>query len=267
MQTTKELLENSIKLFEEAPTSLEAYKAISDFVETIYKMENYKDFINLLEKEADVINQEIADLRAYRNEFRERQNEVLHQLNTWVFFDILMGLHNAMKPENYGKMICGVYFNSFNPDDPMPEHHKKEYRLYLDKVYKKALPFLRSNEQKSVEIKFKSYNEETRILTVGDHKVLIAKRGGNNNAHEIMAYIFIDNKDKINDKFYYSEIALKRFEDEHYNPKNKYAYQPYSGACDRINDIIFKDTNGEVKDFLTFDYSTLGYIEVNPKYL
>lgn len=264
----KEKLENAIYRFHISQTSLEAYQAISVFVELIMPL---TELIDAIEKERkDIYDKKIEiynHKRDYTNEYRGRQMEILHSLDTLFCLKNLHDVYRALKPENFLEESYWM-FRHFNPDKPMPAGDKEEYRQYMERVYKKALPFLKvENKSQDLEkIKIKSYNETTKILTIGNYKIPIAKNEGNNNAHEIMAYIFIDNKDNLKDKFYYSEIAEKRF-GAHYDSKNKYAHQPYSGACDRINDRVKDATNGQVKDFLIFNYSSMGDVRVNPKYL
>lgn len=249
---------------------LESCQAISDFMQAIFDMENFKDFDKETKKENETICNKRRELQMnkqyYANEERTQMVETLHQIDTCFFLSNLYHVYYGLRPENITEYGSEILFYRTKPDDPMPEYEKKEYLDYMEKVYKRALPFLRSAEQEETKIKFKSYDEKAKILIIGNYKIPIAKHEGNNNAHEIMTYIFIDNKNSLRDKFYYAEMAEKRF-GATYNSSDKYAHQPYSGACDRINDIIFKETNGQVKGFLTFNHSKLGYLQVNPKYL
>lgn len=123
-----------------------------------------------------------------------------------------------------------------------------------------------TDEQLPEDLKVKFYDEEKRTLAIGNYTIPIAKHEGNNNAHEIMAYIFVDNKENLHEKFYYVDIAEKRFGGE-YDGKNKNAHQPYSGACQRINQIVKDATDGKVKEFLDYNHSALGFVRVNPEYL
>lgn len=266
----KKQLEIIIKRFQNSKTSLESYQAISDFVEIIISIPK---FIAQVEKEGEIIynakialNKDKGDYSKEHNERRSRKSKALHQLDPIFPLRNLHSVYKGIKTENIANS-SGWLFSDFNPDDPMPEYDKKEYQSFLDKLYKKVIPFLEvKKEEKKNELKIKSYDEKTRTLIIGDIKILIAKNEGNNNAHEIMTYIFIDNKNNLNDKFYYSEIADKRFEAD-YNSENKYAPQMYSGACKRINDIIKDVTSGQTKELLIFNYSTKGHIQVNSKYV
>ncbi len=267
----KEQLKNIIERFHNSRTSLEVYQAISDFVEIIIAV---PEFIAQVEKEGEIIhnakialNRDKGDYSKKHNRRRDKKGEALHQLDPIFPLRNLYSVHDGIKTENIADNTDWL-FCRFGPDEPMPIEDKIEYRMFINKLYKKIVPFLKNKteEKHAEEIKVKSYDEANKTLNIGNYKIQIAKNEGNNNAHEIMAYIFMDNKNNLNDKFYYAEIAKKRFEAD-YNSRNKYAHQPYSGACKRINDRIKDVTDGQIKEFLIFDYSTLGHIEVNPKYL
>ena len=266
----KEQLENIIKRFQDSQTSLESYQAISDFVEIVI---NIPEFIAQVEKEGEIIhnaksenNRDKGDYSKKHNEYRTRKHIALHQLDPIFPLRNLYYVYHVIKNENIADS-SDLLFHKFNPDEPMPTEDKDEYQMFIDKLYKKALPFLEvKKKEKKSELKVKSYNEETKTLIIGDIKILIAKNEGNNNAHEIMSYIFIDKIDNLKDKHYYSEIAKNRFE-VLYNSDDKYAHQPYSGACKRINDIIKDTTDGQIKEFLIFNFSSLGHTQINSKYV
>lgn len=272
----KEQLANIMKRFKESPTSLESYRAISDFMEAILKMKNFEAFDAVVGKEHETIQKMQKELiinkSNYTNEYRNSQSDILHQMDINFCLrnlnDVRFGLQSITDKTEYFQDSIYWMFRRFKPDDPMPEADKWEYGHFMNKVYKKVIPFLEINNNQDVEeIKVKSYDETNKILNIGNYKIQIAKNEGNNNAHELMAYIFIDNKDNLKDKFYYSEIAEKRFEDDNYKDKGKKAHEPYSGACDRINERIKDQTDGKIKEFLIKNYSSKGHVQVNPDYL
>lgn len=269
-------LKNIIEKFKKSQNSLESYQAISEFMEIVIAVPEY---IAQVEKEGEVIYQEKIKLNADKgwnyglggkelkehNKWRDRKSKALHELDPLFPLRNLNNVYEGIKPENI--LACSDWLYRFqSPDEPLPEDDKEEYQMFLDKVFKKVIPFLKVEKTETENPKVKFYDEEKRVLHIGNYEISIAKNEGNNNAHEIMAYIFIDNKDSLKDKLYYAEIAEKRFEAD-YNRRNKYAYQPYSGTCKRINQIIKDATDSKIKDFLILNYSTLGHIEINPKYL
>lgn len=264
----EEKLKSAIERFQKAPTSLEAYKAISDFVKIVITVPEYiarveENSENVLLSKFDLY----IDKANLSKEHIAKKQAILHQIDPLFPLRNLHTVYLSLQPEHFDS-ACTLLFKGFNPDDPMPKADKEEYQLLLDKVYKGISPFLKTEAttEPAQEMKVKFYDEEKRTLAIGNFTIIIAKNEGNNNAHEIMAYIFLDKIDDSTAKFYYAEIAEKRFEDS-YNSKNKYAHQPYSGACKRINDKVKDETNGLINDFLIFNHSTLGYVRVNPKYL
>lgn len=203
-----------------------------------------------------------------------RYNMEIQNKTSWLDMGRVAGVKGVPKSE-HGRIMQSLLENT----DFLGEIYYGGSNCCLDIKVEKFNQFLqkisdRINKLKSEQtikkaqekIKVKSYDEENKILTIGNFKIKIAKNEGNNNAHEIMTHIFIDNKDNLRGKFDYSVIAEKRF-GANYKASDKYAQQPYSGACQRINQIIKDETNGNVKDFLIYNHSKLGDVRVNPNYL
>ena len=269
--------------FEKCETSYESYEIISKFTEMIIDV---PEFIEQVEKEGDIIHQAKLELNADKghdlpwrakkehNEQRDKKGKALHELDPIFPLRNLNHVLIATKIENIPDNVDWLYAKC-SPNEPMTNYDKKEYKMFMNKMYKKILPFIDKIEnptkptkkkEKVESLRFKKYDENTRTLHIGKYSIQIAKNEGNNKMHEVMAYIFIDHKDDITQEFFYAEIAEERF-GEPYNTKDKYAHQPYSGACKRINNKIQLDTNGKIKDFLNYNTSRLGSVTVNEKYL
>lgn len=274
----KNELNNIIERYKNSQTTLEAYQAISDFVEIIIEVPAFIKQVRKEWKKIRIAQEELSkdkgwnyglrgtDLKEH-NAYRDRKGKALHQLDPMFPLRNLNHIRLGIQLKHIAGNSVWL-FRWSGPDEPLRESDRKEFQLYIDKLYKKILPFLENetNEKSLEEIKVRSYDEKTRILTIGNYEIRIAKNEGNNKAHEIMVYIFIDKKDDLGAKFYYSEIADERFK-ANYDGKSKYAHQPYSGACQRINQIVKDETNGKVKEFLLYNHSKLGFVQVNPKYL
>ena len=82
----------------------------------------------------------------------------------------------------------------------------------------------------------------------------------------ILKYIFIDNKDNLNDEFYYSEIAEDEFGDLEYK-QDKNSWKRYSEMCRYINSMIEEQTNKKVKKFLIYNTGKQGRVKINKKFL
>ena len=123
-------LENIIKRFQDSQTSLESYRAISDFVEIIIDI---PEFIEQVEREGKEIYNAKVDLsnnkKDYSNEYRNRQNEILHRLDPIFPLKNLQDVQRGLKPENFIRSSCSL-FHKFNPDEPMLEEDKNEYLFY-----------------------------------------------------------------------------------------------------------------------------------------
>ena len=109
------------------------------------------------------------------------------------------------------------------------------------------------------------FDTEKSILYVKGNKILIGKQSKVTNAHKILKYIFIDNKDNLKDDFYYSEIAEDEFGELDYKSR-KNNWRKYTRTCEVINEKVIKQ-HKHIKQFLKFNSGTKGRIKVNRKYL
>ena len=109
------------------------------------------------------------------------------------------------------------------------------------------------------------FDENKSILFIKGKKVHISKQNKITNAHKILKYIFIDNKDNLKDDFFYAEIAEDEFgELDYVNRKNN--FRKYMRACEDINNKIMKQ-NKTIIQFLKFDSNCKGKIKVDKKYI
>lgn len=120
-----------------------------------------------------------------------------------------------------------------------------------------------SNEQKENKTWF---DEKKGVLYLKEKKIIIDKQDKISNAHKVLKYIFIDNKNNLNDDFFYSELAFDEFEDLEYKEKNN-AWRKYYNACQDVNFKIEKQTNDNIKNFLKFNTGKKGKFKINQKYL
>jgi len=108
------------------------------------------------------------------------------------------------------------------------------------------------------------FDENKSILFIKGKKVHISKQNKITNAHKILKYIFITNKDNLKDDFYYSEIAENEFSDIEYT-KDKNNWKKYHNTCNEINTKIEQILN--IKNFLKYNTGIKGKTKLNHKYL
>lgn len=110
------------------------------------------------------------------------------------------------------------------------------------------------------------FDEKKSILYVKGRKIKITKQDKITNAHKILKYIFIDNKDNLNDDFYYSEIAEDEFGELEYN-KDEKAWKKYHDSCKYINKVVEEKTKKQIKKFLIHNTGSRGRVKINKKYI
>lgn len=276
----EEKLKSAIERFQKAPTSLEAYKAISDFVEVVFTVPEY---IASTEVEGEVIRQAMIKLNADKgwnyglkgrdldehNKRRAEKHDALSQLDPIFPLQNLHGIYTRIKTENVADNV-GDLFHRFKPDDALPSPDKKEYRMFLDKVYKKITPFLKKdkkivkkkNHVSKRTVKPLSFDVEKSTLHLTGKKIEISiKKNGRTNGHYILLHLFTS-EEGLEQLYHYAEIAEDTFKSEY---EEKTAWKKYYRSCEDINEKIRKQTG--IDDFLIFTTGRTGWVKVNEKYL
>jgi len=270
----KKQLEKIIQKFKDSKTTQDSYLAISEFVELVFQNDTFVKYTstegNRIKIKLMELNADKGDCSKEWNKYRAEKYNALWEMDPWFPLKNLHNIHVGIQSKDldYASEVLYAYTG---PHNPMRDQDKKEYQMYLNKTYRNILPFIKEGVNESIEtplenLKYKSFDEDSSILTIGQLEIPIAKNKGNNKMHEIMMYLFIDHKEDLTKEFFYADIADERFGTE-YNSKDKYAFKPYSTACDGINNKIKDATNGKIVDFLQPNYSKLGFVTINQKYL
>lgn len=257
-----EKLQKIIENYKNSSTSLEAYQAISDFVEIIISI---PEFIKQVEYEGEKIS--IAQKRIIadkgwtygltgkdlkmHNERRDRKYKVLHQLDPIFPLRNLHNVHLGIQSENIANNSDWLFFG-FSPDAPLPEVDKKEYQEFIDKLFKKVLPFLDKEEK----IDF-GFDSDKSILYFQEKEIEISLKNDKTNAHYVLEHIF--KSEELDQQFPFSEIAEDTFKEENDN------WRKYYRACEDINKKVYKST--KIDDFLEFSTGRTAWVKINKKYL
>lgn len=109
------------------------------------------------------------------------------------------------------------------------------------------------------------FDADKSILHVKGYNINISKHDKITNAHKIMKYIFVDNKDNLKDDFFFSEIAENEFSELEYT-KDKKSWNKYYSACIKINNKIKKQSKGKLTDFLIYNTGNRGRVKINKQY-
>jgi len=110
------------------------------------------------------------------------------------------------------------------------------------------------------------FDEKRSILYIKGEKIPINLQDKTTNAHKILKYIFITNKENLKDDFFYSEIAFNEFEDLEYK-QDKKSWERYFIACRTIKQKILENTINKVDNFLIFNTGQKGRVKINFEYI
>ena len=258
----KKELNKTIERYENSQTSLESYQAISDFVKIIIAV---PEFIEQVEKEGENIRNAQIELNADKgwdyglrgkelddhNKCRAKKHDALFQLDPMFPLRNLNHVRLGIQTENITDNSDWL-FHRFSPDEPLPEADKKEYQLFLDKLYKKILPFLDKEETPDF-----CFDSDKSLLYFQEKEIHISLKNDKTNAHYILEHIF--KSDDLRQQFPFSEIAEDTFKENNDN------WRKYYRACKDINDKVYKAT--KIDDFLEFSSGKTAWVKINEKYL
>ena len=108
------------------------------------------------------------------------------------------------------------------------------------------------------------FDSDKSVLHIKGYKITISKQDKITNAHKILKYIFVNNKDNLSDDFFYSEIAEDEFGELDYKDR-KNNWKKYHNTCSELNKKIEESTG--IKNFLIYNTGRKGKAKLNRKYL
>ncbi len=253
-------LQQLIKKFKNSKNSLDSYQVISDFIKII---KTVPEFIEQIQEEGKEIRVKRAELNADKgydfgykdrkihNQKREIKEKALHQLDPMFSFRNLHNVFHGIQPKNINNNLDWL-FPSFGPDDPLPKSDKEEYLLFMEKLYKKILPFLGKEEEMGFD-----FNSKKSILYFQEKAIPISLNSKKTNSHYILKHIF--NSDDLSQEFPFREISENTFKDI------EYKWRKIHRACEIVKEKVYKAT--EIDDFIDFNTGKTACIKINGKYL
>lgn len=148
----------------------------------------------------------------------------------------------------------------------LKEGKTKKYNYFLEtdlrtclvKVHAYLINSLFKLEERTEDIKSSGvrFDEPTGTLFINDQPVRIRGQKRITDQYRIMNYIFSNSN--LKEEFFYHDIA-EGISDEDFK------LTKYTTACEKFQNKILKTIG--IKDFLIFNYSKQGSVQVNPKYL
>lgn len=255
-------LKKSADAFVAADAFFQRSLAIFRFIEAIVKNKEAKKALDSILSEAN------KELDCYQ--LSGEDNLMCEKLGLdckfWWFYSNLDEIHTLMK--RYKDTDDKKYLNKVKAvlsDDYAQEIFSLSMKVVAGCVWVKMgkKQFIAGESKKDGATWF---DDKKSVLHVAGNKILITQRGQENNAHKILKHIFKDNKDNLNDDFFFSEIAEDVFEDLEYK-EDKNSWHKYYDTCKKINERIFAGTKKAVENFLIFNSGKRAYLKINPKYL
>jgi hypothetical protein len=201
------------------------------------------------------------------NKFLNVKGKAIFSQEFWIYYNNLEIIYGKMKKIKKCQICDEKEFEDLIKLFSKP-YSKKMLNLSLeivnsnvfDKLDQKS--FLNSDNKEDTTY----FDEKKSILYIKNNKIIISKQDKITNAHKILKYIFIDNKDNLKDDFYYAEIAEDEFGELEYTKDDK-AWEKYHDACKYINKIIEGQTKNKIKKFLIYNTGRKGRVKLNKKFI
>lgn len=200
------------------------------------------------------------------DKFLKVNNEVIHTNEFWVYYSNLKIIYSRMKKIKECKVyekaefedLCRLFSKPYSP-----ESLKLSFKVVNSNIFDRLdqNSFLTDDE----DDKKTWFDEKRSILWIKGNKIAVDKQNHIGNAHKLLKYIFKDNKDNLEDDFFYSEIADDEFDDLNEYKENRNRWRRYNAICREINKKV--DAETKIKDFLIFNTGRKGKVKINKKYL
>ncbi len=201
------------------------------------------------------------------NNFLNVKSEIIHTNEFWVYYSNLKIIHSRMKKLKECKIheksefdgLCRLFSKPYSP-----ESLKLSFKVVNSNIFDHLdqESFLEDDE----DDKKTWFDDKKSILYIKGEKIRIRRKSADSNDHKILKYIFTDNKENLEDDFFFSEMAEDAFGDEEYrNDKN--SWRRYHDACLKLKNKVVDNTKNRINDFFIFSSGQKGSIKINPKYL
>ena len=200
------------------------------------------------------------------DKFLNVKSEVIHTNEFWVYYSNLKIIYSRMKKIKECKFtekkefddLCRLFSKPYSKDSL-----KLSFKVINSNIFEQLDQKSFFSEDDGAK---KTYFDQKRsILWLRGQKVPIGKQDKIGNAHKLLKYIFIDNKDNLEDDFFYSEIAEDECDDFDEYKENRRRWKRYHNICFEVNKKI--EDAIKIKDFLIFNTGRKGKVKLNKKYL
>jgi len=107
-----------------------------------------------------------------------------------------------------------------------------------------------------------TFDKEKSVLFIRGEKILITRKNSKTLDHYILEAIF--SKDDLTEQADFVEISEDFLGDDYDSQKG---WNRFRHACDRLNEKVDEDTNGQYKKFVEYSACKTGWCKINPKYI
>lgn len=253
------------------------FQVFYDYVSIIEKQPEIKEMLKNEGSKYDKLHSKM--LEEYNTKkISKEQMHILHQRNLMTNIWFNYGYFEALKkimddPKNDIAMQLPI--RPIDLEIPLAPYRKQ---LHIDDfmvVHIKIMSFLSKLEFSQVggandDVRQKgsggipsnqwSYNEETKILSIGNERIKISKL--RSATKQAMLFEYLISNGPYQQTNYY-DISASAFKVD----ENDYKCTSCLTACRSINDKIRKNTALKIDDFLDFSTGKNGWVKVNSKYI
>jgi len=250
----------------------ETFRLEKNIFQKFVIIHKYIDYLNKTPLTKEVLQKIFEDTATTMNEIYENlpkkaiRNKVRGK-KFWMYYSDLEMIHDTMGDFKDCKTMERTEFDKLCLDFSEPyseEILELSFKVVNSHVFnwldRKSFFTAKARDGKTW------FDSKRSVLYIDEFKIKISEQSKETNAHKILKHIFSDNRDNINDNFFFSEMAEDVFEDLEYKA-DRNSWQRYYDTCKRINEKIKIKTKNVVNKFLIFNSGQKGYLRVNSKYL
>lgn len=262
----KEKMLELTRLFYVESNIFQRFVIIYKYITLIDKDPIAKDILQkIFDNTAEVMGEAGQELN--EDKFLNVKSEVIHTNEFWVYYSNLKIIYSRMKKIKECKLpekkefddLCRLFSKPYSKDSL-----KLSFKVVNSNIFEQLDQnnFLSEEEEDGKKTWF---DQKRSILWIKGEKVPIGKQDKIGNAHKLLKYIFITNKDNLEDDLFYSEMAEDEFDDFDEYKENHKRWKRYHNICSEVNKKI--EDAIKIKDFLIFNTGRKGKFKVNKKYL
>ncbi|MCK5511146.1 hypothetical protein KAI65_06470 [Candidatus Parcubacteria bacterium] len=260
-----EKLNSFIKSFQETTNSFEKVVCIHDYFDYVKTDDKLNELLKNIIKRSEKNAKKIFELKKIENltlkELGYKNGKCDIEDFFWIIFSLYMLIYKKMKLYKTANKIERKKIEKFMAQEITRPDLLKLTETFFFLIHQYIITLLNRENFINNDSGKIIFDEKQSILYFYGKPIKISKYKNKTVGHYVLKYIFIKNKNTINNNFPFSEIHDDEYKDEEYKQTK------YTTACNDINEKIRIGSPTKINDFLEFGKGKKSEVWINSKYL